>query len=290
MDSNKGSNSNSLDLDSFLKNINAKQKPQQNSLLKYFHSEKAPIASSKESQSQPIAPKEALATQPKEIVPQISVKDKEMALIPLPKQTLSIEELLVNSREKIIPDQKTKLETFSDRYRINPGCKFCDIIHHKKDKIIWEDEICTAFHDKKKITAQEHILMCSKNHIRNSHCISKDNIPLLIYLEEAGQALLSRLRPESTYRFGYHEPPMNSIDHLHLHCIVLPITSKYLDQVIYGFKLASTQKIISKIMYEEIIPGIFPEKPKKEKGKDKAKDKSNKLDDIVDIIDDDNDK
>jgi len=37
--------------------------------------------------------------------------------------------------------------------------------------------------------------------------------------------------------------------------------------VIYGEKLASTQKIISKILSGEITPGVFPEKVKKVKGK-----------------------
>jgi hypothetical protein len=44
---------------------------------------------------------------------------------------------------------------------------------------------------------------------------------------------------------------MNSVEHLHLHCFVLPITNNYLNKVIYGFKLAPTLKIIEKI-YEKL--------------------------------------
>jgi len=166
-----------------------------------------------------------------------------------------------------VEEYKKSLNLAGNQHRIQAGCKFCDIIHKQNKQFLYEDDFCVAFWDKAAITAQEHILMCPKTHIRNSHCISKENIPLLVMLEEAGQALLKKRRPDDSYRFGYHEPPMNTIDHLHLHCIVLPIQTPYLNGVIYGEKLASTQKIISKILSGEITPGVFPEKVKKVKGK-----------------------
>ena len=55
-------------------------------------------------------------------------------------------------------------------------------------------------------------------------------------------------------RFGYHEPPMNSVDHLHLHCFVLPISTKYLNDVVYGYKLCSTKKLIARIHEKFPIP------------------------------------
>lgn len=47
-------------------------------------------------------------------------------------------------------------------------------------------------------------------------------------------------------RFGYHEPPTNSVDHLHLHCIVLPITKPFYDNLLYGAQLSPTSKFITK--------------------------------------------
>ena len=29
-------------------------------------------------------------------------------------------------------------------------------------------------------------------------------------------------------RFGFHQPPFNSVDHLHLHCFALPFLPRYL--------------------------------------------------------------
>jgi len=28
-------------------------------------------------------------------------------------------------------------------------------------------------------------------------------------------------------RFGFHQPPLNSVNHLHLHCLALPYTPRY---------------------------------------------------------------
>ncbi len=48
-------------------------------------------------------------------------------------------------------------------------------------------------------------------------------------------------------RFGYHEPPINSVDHLHLHCLVLPIEKVYIDKMVYGSMLSPTSLVIQKI-------------------------------------------
>ena len=151
-----------------------------------------------------------------------------------------------------VPIEERKTDGTLRKYKILSGCKFCDIIHNNSGKIIFEDEHCAAFYDKKKKSAKCHILVCSKDHIKNSHDVPKDNISILLQIQKAGEDLLKKLWPDESYRFGYHEPPMNSVDHLHLHCLVPPIKVKYLDHVVYGIKLAPTDKIISKILNDEI--------------------------------------
>lgn len=238
----KETQSKSFDLDSFLKDINTKKQEDEKSFIQC------------KSDQQPTIPKDHSSTDQ-------SSKLKQSHLDTFTKEKPEIK--IVDKEERKI-ESKAKLER---NHRIVPGCKFCDIIHHKAEKIIFEDDICAAFHDKHLINSQGHILVCSKSHIKNSHCVEKDNISLLTHLQDAGEALLKKRRPNDKYRFGYHEPPMNSIDHLHLHCIVLPITSDYLDKVIYGFKLTPTAKIIAKILSGEITPGVYPEKVKKTKKK-----------------------
>mmetsp|Transcript_36448 Transcript_36448/g.32715 ORF Transcript_36448/g.32715 Transcript_36448/m.32715 type:complete len:173 (-) Transcript_36448:127-645(-) len=141
-----------------------------------------------------------------------------------------------------------------DKYDILKGCKFCHILHIKKSLLLYEDELCGAFHDKRKSSAVEHVLICPKKHIRDAHHVNRDHIELIEHLEEKGKYVLEMLRPKKEYRFGYHEPPMNSVDHLHLHCFVLPIATKYLNDVVYGYKLCSTKKLIAKIHEKFPIP------------------------------------
>lgn len=38
----------------------------------------------------------------------------------------------------------------------------------------------------------------------------------------AGSKLLSSIEPHREHKFGFHVPPWNSVDHLHLHCFALP--------------------------------------------------------------------
>lgn len=243
--SQKGNqNSNSLDLDDFLKVINAKtsqnSQPIQTAVLPV---KKVPPVSTKELYSKSIFPSE------------------------LPKQVLKEKPVTNGISTKVIDVEEYKSQSGKPKFRINEGCIFCGFIHNRseKNKIIYEDEFCAAFHDKAHINAQMHILMCPKDHIKNVYYVGKDNVSILTKLLEAGEALLKRLRPNESYRFGYHEPPMNTIDHLHLHCIVLPITSDYLNNVIYGFKLTPTDKIIAKVESGEIHPGNCPIKVKKTK-------------------------
>ena len=39
-----------------------------------------------------------------------------------------------------------------------------------------------------------------------------------------GRALLEQAAPGAATQFGFHLPPFNSVDHLHLHCFALPFT------------------------------------------------------------------
>lgn len=71
--------------------------------------------------------------------------------------------------------------------------------------------------------AKEHLLVTSRQHIESVRTLTMDDIPLLKTMEEAGKrALLNLGHPEDTHVFGYHIPPFNSINHLHLHAQALP--------------------------------------------------------------------
>lgn len=58
---------------------------------------------------------------------------------------------------------------------------------------------------------------------------------------------MGSLSESKEYRFGFHLPPYNSIDHTHLHCFVLPFSSFVKDKVIYGKLMSSVEEVIEKI-------------------------------------------
>ena len=54
--------------------------------------------------------------------------------------------------------------------------------------------------------------------------------------------------PNAEFRSGFHAPPKNSIDHLHLHYFVLPFKIEYYDKIRYGKKeLTSTEEVLMKL-------------------------------------------
>jgi Diadenosine tetraphosphate (Ap4A) hydrolase and other HIT family hydrolases len=87
-----------------------------------------------------------------------------------------------------------------NKYNILIGCKFCDLIHIHKEKLIYEDDKAAAFHDKRKSSAKEHILVCPKNHLKNTATLTREDVPILVHLEEVGKKLLTQLRPNDEYR------------------------------------------------------------------------------------------
>jgi galactose-1-phosphate uridylyltransferase len=70
-------------------------------------------------------------------------------------------------------------------------------------------------------------------------------------MHEIGQKILDRICEkqgiEKSYRFGFHLPPFNSIDHLHLHCFIEPLTSWKYDKVYYGIVLNSIEDTLEKL-------------------------------------------
>ncbi|RZC86078.1 hypothetical protein C5167_026747, partial [Papaver somniferum] len=48
------------------------------------------------------------------------------------------------------------------------------------------------------------------------------------HMLNVGQDLVHRDAPEAEeYKFGFHRPPFNSVDHLHLHCFALPFIPRW---------------------------------------------------------------
>ena len=79
-------------------------------------------------------------------------------------------------------------------------CKFCNIVQNKKEKILFEDDLCAIFHDIKKKSAKQHILLVPKQHIKDVNAMGKSNIPLLNYLQKTAEDYMKSKYPKEKYR------------------------------------------------------------------------------------------
>ncbi|KAG5522476.1 hypothetical protein RHGRI_034601 [Rhododendron griersonianum] len=93
---------------------------------------------------------------------------------------------------------------------------------------IVQDEKVVAFPDKKP-SAFRHYLVIPTEHIPTVKDLQRrtEDFSLVSHMFNVGQTLLQRDAPQSQYRFGFHQPPLNSVDHLHLHCLALPFIPRW---------------------------------------------------------------
>ncbi|KAH9317707.1 hypothetical protein KI387_019476, partial [Taxus chinensis] len=72
-----------------------------------------------------------------------------------------------------------------------------------------------------------HYLVIPVDHIATVRNLQrrKEDYVLVEHMLKIGQSLLQKDVPGALgYRFGFHQPPFNSVNHLHLHCFALPYT------------------------------------------------------------------
>jgi len=101
------------------------------------------------------------------------------------------------------------------------GCIFCKIAAKEQGTpIIYEDEKISVFSDRRP-AAKHHYLVIPKEHYGNPKTLTEDHVPLVERLHEVGKSVIGdsgEANPEDVL-YGYHWPPFNSIQHLHLHVI-----------------------------------------------------------------------
>ncbi|CAK4114094.1 unnamed protein product [Aphanomyces euteiches] len=107
-----------------------------------------------------------------------------------------------------------------------PECVFCNPID--PGLILYQDELVVAFQDIRP-RAAIHVLVIPKQHIQNTSKLTNSHIALVEYMVQVGKTVLAdqvdhlQLKsPRKDHIFGFHQAPHNSVDHLHLHCIVPP--------------------------------------------------------------------
>ncbi|XP_051119371.1 bifunctional adenosine 5'-phosphosulfate phosphorylase/adenylylsulfatase HINT4 isoform X2 [Andrographis paniculata] len=113
---------------------------------------------------------------------------------------------------------------------LSPPCIFCQIARgctsavllHKDDKVV-------AFQDINP-SAFRHYLVIPIEHIPTVKDLRRtsEDFALVSHMLNVGKNLLQRDASNANdYRFGFHQPPFNSVNHLHLHCFALPFTPRW---------------------------------------------------------------
>ncbi|KAI7987222.1 Bifunctional adenosine 5'-phosphosulfate phosphorylase/adenylylsulfatase HINT4 [Camellia lanceoleosa] len=98
------------------------------------------------------------------------------------------------------------------------------LVMGKKEK----DEKVVAFKTSIPQHSDRHYLVVPVEHIPTVKDLQRrtEDFSLVSHMLNVGQNLLHRDAPQSKHRFGFHQPPLNSVNHLHLHCFALPYTPR----------------------------------------------------------------
>ncbi|OWZ21133.1 hypothetical protein PHMEG_0004347 [Phytophthora megakarya] len=121
-------------------------------------------------------------------------------------------------------------------------CRFCEILESGDEPFLYEDEDVVVFRPLAPVVVS-HILVVPRRHIRNVNKLTPSDAELLRHMREVAAMVLRDLpRPtvmlapskaerahnitedltdeedlESDFKFAFHSPPFNSIDHVHMH-------------------------------------------------------------------------
>jgi diadenosine tetraphosphate (Ap4A) HIT family hydrolase len=92
------------------------------------------------------------------------------------------------------------------------------------------DDELVVFEDWKP-AARRHYLVCPRAHILSARSLGAADAAMARRMLEAGRAALEADFPDErdrpAFRFGFHLPPFNSVDHLHMHAFALPFEPEW---------------------------------------------------------------
>ncbi|KFM80159.1 Histidine triad nucleotide-binding protein 3, partial [Stegodyphus mimosarum] len=124
------------------------------------------------------------------------------------------------------------------------NCVFC-CIKENLDTFVYENEEYLAFKDKSP-AASHHYLVIPKNHVKNPSTLRSSDVSLVKTLVEIGKEILMNENVSiDDARMGFHWPPFNTVQHLHLHVIASVNEMGFFSKLIfkpdsYWFITAST--------------------------------------------------
>ncbi|KAJ8077571.1 hypothetical protein PM082_002003 [Marasmius tenuissimus] len=123
--------------------------------------------------------------------------------------------------------EKANLSQVDNRPTIIKSCPFCDVSTEKGFNIVWEDDTFVAFQDRNP-SSTIHVQLITKRHIGSVKELTKADVELLTSMADHGHEILDKAgapSDPSLRRLGFHIPPLNSVQHLHMHTQALPYKS-----------------------------------------------------------------
>ncbi len=113
-------------------------------------------------------------------------------------------------------------------------CLFCRITRkdpHEPATIVLENDVFVAFKNIYPVSSH-HLLISPKVHIQNVKALTPADTTMIGDMLEFAKIALAE--DGATGHYCFHIPPMNSIDHLHLHAIGKPEEMSYVSQLKYS--------------------------------------------------------
>ncbi|EMD31303.1 hypothetical protein CERSUDRAFT_119861 [Gelatoporia subvermispora B] len=121
--------------------------------------------------------------------------------------------------------QKTAIEHLSLVPSRGHTCSFCLVTPENGFNTVWEEAEFVAFEDRNP-AAVHHVLVIPRRHIVSVRTLCRSDVHMLRRMEEIGHLILDQRDVRAhRRRMGFHIPPFNSVDHLHLHVQALPYKS-----------------------------------------------------------------
>ena len=139
------------------------------------------------------------------------------------------------------------------------SCLFCNIINRTEPgTIVFEDDDFVVFKTIAPVTSK-HYLVTPRKHIKNANSLSgEEGVMMVQDLKRVGSKALGENAGEAQYCF--HIPPLNSIDHLHLHAIAQPRTMSLWSYIKYNEHMPYCRSAAD--MVQSLRVGMLFEPPK----------------------------
>ncbi|XP_076635202.1 adenosine 5'-monophosphoramidase HINT3 [Colletes latitarsis] len=130
-------------------------------------------------------------------------------------------------------------------------CIFCKIIYNEEPSTkIYEDEYVICIKNIKPVSTH-HYLILPKTHIRNAKDLTREHAEIFEKMISALDIVIQQQGLDrAATRTGFHWPPFNTVNHLHLHVISPVENINFLNKIIYlpgSFQFVSIEYVHSYI-------------------------------------------